>query len=77
MLPYEQGTNLHLQTDPTALELVQQGFIERKDAFEQTAKESILSRYGGEEHLDTLPKQLLLAETVSNSLLVTYFAFLE
>ncbi|KAK6185113.1 hypothetical protein SNE40_007419 [Patella caerulea] len=60
---YERGVDVHLQADPTKLALLQKEFQQRKDGFKQTAKQSILEKYGGEEHLDAPPKQLLLAQT--------------
>lgn len=61
---YEKGTDAHVQADPTKLELLSREFHKRKDTFVETKKEGILSKYGGEEHLDAPPKQLLLAQTV-------------
>jgi len=61
---YEKGTDAHVQADPTKLELLAREFNKRKDTFIESKKESIVTRYGGEEHLDAPPKQLLLAQTV-------------
>ena len=61
---YEKGTDAHVQADPTKLELLSREFNKRKDTFIETKKESIISKYGGEQHLDAPPKQLLLAQTV-------------
>ena len=66
---YEKGTDVHVQADPTKLELLSREFNKRKDAHVTTKKESILGKYGGEEHLDAPPKQLLLAQTVSIALI--------
>ncbi|XP_025095719.1 pre-mRNA-splicing factor SLU7-like isoform X1 [Pomacea canaliculata] len=60
---YEKGTDVHLQADPTKLELLHKEFLQRRDTFKQTAKDSVLDRYGGHEHLEAPPKQLLLAQT--------------
>ena len=35
----------------------------KKDDFQTDQKQSVLERYGGEEHLDAPPKELLLAQT--------------
>ena len=72
---YEKGTDAHVQADPTKLELLAREFNKRKDTFIQTKKESILSKYGGEEHLNAPPKQLLLAQTVTqySCCIVLYF----
>ena len=61
---YERGTDIHLQADPTKLELLHKEFERRKGDFKQSAKDSILEKYGGQEHLNVPPKQLLLAQTV-------------
>ncbi|GFS13096.1 pre-mRNA-splicing factor SLU7 [Elysia marginata] len=60
---YERGTDIHLQADPTKLELLHKEFERRKGDFKQSAKDSILEKYGGQEHLNAPPKQLLLAQT--------------
>uniref|UniRef100_A0A2C9K0F1 Pre-mRNA-splicing factor SLU7 n=1 Tax=Biomphalaria glabrata TaxID=6526 RepID=A0A2C9K0F1_BIOGL len=60
---FERGNDIHLQADPTKLELMHKEFEKRKDEFKKTAKDSILDQYGGQEHLESLPKQLLLAQT--------------
>ena len=62
---YEKGTEVHLQADPTKLAILNKEFKDRKDKFKTSAKQSILEKYGGAEHLDTIPKELLLAQTVS------------
>ncbi|KAK3095747.1 hypothetical protein FSP39_018488 [Pinctada imbricata] len=60
---YERGTEVHLQADPTKLELLSKEVDKRKENFKTSAKDSILDKYGGEEHLQAPPKQLLLAQT--------------
>lgn len=61
---YEKGTEVHLQADPTKLAILKKEFKERKEQFQTSAKQSILEKYGGAEHLDAAPKELLLAQTV-------------
>ena len=63
---YEHGTDVHLQADPTKLELLSKEVVKRKEETKTSAKDSILQKYGGEEHLEAPPKQLLMAQTVSN-----------
>ncbi|KAI8513728.1 mRNA splicing protein [Branchiostoma belcheri] len=58
-----KGTDVHLQADPTKLELLHKEFKVKKDDYKQNQKSSILEKYGGEEHLEAPPKQLLLAQT--------------
>lgn len=60
---YEHGTDVHLQADPTKLELLSREVQKRKEDTKVQAKNSILEKYGGEEHLEAPPKQLLLAQT--------------
>ncbi|EDO48812.1 predicted protein [Nematostella vectensis] len=60
---YEKGADVHLQADPTKLELLNQEYKVKKEYFEKDKKQSILEKYGGEEHLDAPSKELLLAQT--------------
>ena len=62
---YEHGTDVHIQADPTKLELLSKEVVKRKEDSKTSAKDSILQKYGGEEHLEAPPKQLLMAQTVS------------
>ena len=62
---YEHGTDIHLQADPTKIELLSKAVKTRKEETKSSAKENILEKYGGEEHLQAPPKQLLMAQTVS------------
>ncbi|XP_061755748.1 pre-mRNA-splicing factor SLU7 [Nerophis ophidion] len=60
---YERGSEAHLQADPTKLELLHRSFKVKKEDFKEQQRESILERYGGQEHLDAPPRELLLAQT--------------
>lgn len=60
---YERGADVHLQADPTKLELLHKEYSVKKDSYKEEQKDSILDRYGGTEHLDAPPKELLLAQT--------------
>ncbi|KAH3706704.1 hypothetical protein DPMN_066092 [Dreissena polymorpha] len=60
---YEHGADVHLQADPTKLMLLAKEVQQRKQDTKVEAKNSILEKYGGEEHLDAPPKQLLMAQT--------------
>ncbi|ELU05469.1 hypothetical protein CAPTEDRAFT_33844, partial [Capitella teleta] len=60
---YEKGSEVHLQADPTKLEVLAREYKNKKQKFKSTVKEGILAKYGGEEHLDAPPKQLLMAQT--------------
>lgn len=63
---YEKGADVHLQADPTKLELLKREYAQRKQQHDESKKDSILDKYGGEEHLQAPPKELLLAQTVRN-----------
>ncbi|XP_047196523.1 pre-mRNA-splicing factor SLU7-like [Hippoglossus stenolepis] len=60
---YERGSEVHLQADPTKLELLHLSFKDKKEDFKEQQRESILEKYGGQEHLDAPPRELLLAQT--------------
>ncbi|XP_017547487.1 pre-mRNA-splicing factor SLU7 [Pygocentrus nattereri] len=60
---FDRGSDVHLQADPTKLELLHQSFKVKKEDFKEKQKESILEKYGGQEHLDAPPRELLLAQT--------------
>lgn len=60
---YEKGVDVHLQADPTKLELLHQEYNVKKGVYDQDKKLSVLDKYGGEEHLNAPPKELLLAQT--------------
>ncbi|WRT67785.1 pre-mRNA-splicing factor SLU7 [Kwoniella shivajii] len=58
-----RGNNVHMQANPTAGELLHKEFQEKKEVLKDTSKVSILARYGGEEHLERLPRELLNGQT--------------
>lgn len=60
---YGKGVDVHLLAEPTKLELLQQEYDKKKEQFKSQVKDTILDKYGGEEHLDAPPKALLLAQT--------------
>jgi pre-mRNA-processing factor SLU7 len=60
---YEKGLDLHIQGAPSEAEFLFEHFKVSKEAMKQKAKDHTLSRYGGEEHLDSLPKALLFSQT--------------
>jgi pre-mRNA-processing factor SLU7 len=65
---YEKGGDVHLQADPTKLEVLANEFSRRKESMKSQVKDSILDKYGGQEHLEAPPKQLLMAQTVSGKI---------
>ena len=60
---YDKGCEVHLQVDPTKLGLLYESFKVKKEDFKEQQKESILEKYGSQEHLDAPPAKLLLAQT--------------
>lgn len=60
---YGKGVDVHLLAEPTKLELLQKEYDKKKEQFKSETKDTILDRYGGEEHLKAPPKSLLLAQT--------------
>ncbi|CAF0736505.1 unnamed protein product [Didymodactylos carnosus] len=63
---YEKGVNVHTQGDPTKLELLNKEFSEKKNDFVKKIQSELIERYGGEEHLNTLPKELVLEAQTEN-----------
>lgn len=59
----DKGVDIHLQSDPTKLEMLQQTYKIKKEDLKEGQKNSILEKYGGIEHLNAPPKELLLAQT--------------
>jgi hypothetical protein len=59
----QRGHNVHAQANPTAGELLHREFQEKKEVLKDSSKVSILAKYGGEEHLERLPKELLSGQT--------------
>ncbi|KAL1122439.1 hypothetical protein AAG570_002770 [Ranatra chinensis] len=60
---YEKGVDVHPLGEPTKLQLLQQDYENKKQQFKEKGREAILEKYGGSEHLDVAPKELLLAQT--------------
>lgn len=58
-----RGNDLNLQANPTANERQYREFQQRKEKLREQTKGSILDKYGGAEHFDVLPKELLVGQT--------------
>ncbi|THV02442.1 pre-mRNA-splicing factor SLU7 [Dendrothele bispora CBS 962.96] len=58
-----RGNDVHLNANPTQGEKLHQEFKQKREELKETSKESILARYGGEEYLQTAPKELLQGQT--------------
>ena len=61
----QRGNDVHINANPTQGELLHQEFLKKKDKLKETSKVSILERYGGEEHLERVPVELLSGQTES------------
>ena len=60
---YEHGNDIHPLADPTKLEVMHREFKVNKEDFKSEQKQGVLERYGGAEHLEAPPRELLLAQT--------------
>lgn len=60
---YGKGVDVHLLAEPTKLEMLQHEYEKKKEQFKSETKDTILDKYGGDEHLQVPPKSLLLAQT--------------
>jgi len=58
----EKGAEVHLQANPTQLEMLRKQYAARKGALETERRDAILAQYGGAEHLQAPPKELLLGQ---------------
>ena len=57
------GLDVHSLAEPTKLEALQKEYTTKKDEFKDDAKNSILDKYGGKEHLEAPPRELIFAQT--------------
>ncbi|CAF3536760.1 unnamed protein product [Rotaria sp. Silwood1] len=56
----DKGVNIHTQADPTKLELLNKEFHEKKNQFIKTVEKQLIERYGGEEYLNSIPRELVV-----------------
>lgn len=61
----QRGHDVHVNAHPTQGELLHREFLKNKDKLKDTSKVSILDRYGGEQHLERVPRELLDGQTES------------
>ncbi|VDN31180.1 unnamed protein product, partial [Gongylonema pulchrum] len=57
------GIDVHALAEPTKLEAMKREFEEQKTSAKNEHRTKLLEKYGGEEHLQTPAKELLLAQT--------------
>jgi len=55
--------DVHMEANPSAAQMMFEEHRKRKEALKENRKQSILSKYGGQEHLNVLPQELLLAQS--------------
>jgi len=58
-----RGNEVHLNANPTQGEILHKQFKEKKEVLKESAKVGILAKYGGEEYLEKVPKELLQGQT--------------
>lgn len=58
-----RGNDVHLNANPTQGEILHKKFRDKKEVLRDTQKVGILAKYGGEEYLETAPKELLQGQT--------------
>ncbi|KAH8929321.1 hypothetical protein BT69DRAFT_1311224 [Atractiella rhizophila] len=57
-----RGNNVHVNANPTQAQLLHNKFMEKKEELKETGRRSILDKYGGEEYLEKVPKELLAGQ---------------
>lgn len=58
-----RGNDVHLNANPTQGAILHSQFQEKKEKLKDTTKVGILQRYGGEEYLEKVPRELLTGQT--------------
>uniref|UniRef100_A0A0K0CY75 Pre-mRNA-splicing factor SLU7 n=1 Tax=Angiostrongylus cantonensis TaxID=6313 RepID=A0A0K0CY75_ANGCA len=58
-----KGIDVHALAEPTKLEALKKEFNKEKAATDNEQRKALLSKYGGEEYLESAPKELLFAQT--------------
>jgi len=58
-----RGNDVHLNANPTQGQLLHHEFKEKKEMMKDVNKVSILARYGGEEYLERVPRELINGQT--------------
>ena len=59
----DHGADVHIQAEPTKMELLHRTFTAKREGFKEVQNASILEKYGGSEYLKAPPKELLLAQS--------------
>jgi len=59
-----KGLEVHALAEPTKLEALKKEYVQKKDTLKEKAKNTILEKYGGEEHLNNAPpRELIYAQS--------------
>ena len=59
-----KGLEVHALAEPTKLEALKKEYVQKKDTLKDEAKNQILEKYGGEEHLNSAPpRELIFAQS--------------
>ena len=58
-----KGLDVHMLAEPTKLEALKSEFEKKKTEFTSDVSKSILDRYGGQEHLEAPPREMIFAQT--------------
>ena len=59
-----KGLEVHALAEPTKLEALKKEYVGKKDTLEEKAKNQILEKYGGAEHLNNAPpRELIFAQS--------------
>lgn len=59
-----KGLEVHALAEPTKLEALKKEYVQKKDTLKEKAKNSILEKYGGDEHLNNAPpRELIFAQS--------------
>merc|ERR1719244_1171094 len=58
-----KGLDVHMLAEPTKLEALKSEFETKKDQLKNELNEGILEKYGGAEHLEAPPRELIFSQT--------------
>jgi len=58
-----KGLDVHALAEPTKLEALKKEYEAKKTDFKSDAKQSVLEKYGGIEHLEAPPRELIFSQT--------------
>ncbi|XP_071746393.1 pre-mRNA-splicing factor SLU7 [Lepeophtheirus salmonis] len=58
-----KGLDVHALAEPTKLETLRMEYTTKKEDFKDEAKKSIMEKYGGADHLNVPPRELIFSQT--------------